>query len=351
MSCAGLAGGLSGLKNEGGGMKVRHIVNVSGGKDSTATLLLAIDRLGADGFEAVFADTDHEHPFTYAYLDYLEERLSIRIRRIKADFTDKLAFKKSRLRERWAAEGIDEDIITRAEQALVPSGNAFLDICKLQSGFPSLFSRFCTDYLKIRPIHEQVIDPCFWEGFHVIQWLGVRRDESPARAKTPLYFIDRFYGRTQAERNALVFTRRKGKAVIKRVAKFYPIRDWTVADVLRFIADKQVKLNLLYAAGTRRVGCAPCIFARNAEVELLLRNPVLGKRLEEWDAEVNKVSKQHRRVSSFFGVDRVPGLRARYEAGGEPPTVEEVRDYLRRAEPEKQTAMDFAGCEAGWCDG
>ncbi|MGA4815516.1 phosphoadenosine phosphosulfate reductase family protein [Pseudomonas aeruginosa] len=40
---------------------------MSGGKDSTALLLLAIER-GAEDLQAVFADTGHEHPQTYEYI-------------------------------------------------------------------------------------------------------------------------------------------------------------------------------------------------------------------------------------------------------------------------------------------
>lgn len=38
----------------------RHVVSVSGGKDSTATYLLALEYTGGD-FDAVFADTGNEH--------------------------------------------------------------------------------------------------------------------------------------------------------------------------------------------------------------------------------------------------------------------------------------------------
>ncbi|WP_209286280.1 phosphoadenosine phosphosulfate reductase domain-containing protein [Marinobacterium alkalitolerans] len=44
-------------------MKDYNIVSISGGKDSTATLLVALAR-DVSNLSAVFADTGHEHPET-----------------------------------------------------------------------------------------------------------------------------------------------------------------------------------------------------------------------------------------------------------------------------------------------
>lgn len=44
-------------------MKEVNIISVSGGKDSTALYLLAIEFFGKD-FIPVFADTGNEHPVT-----------------------------------------------------------------------------------------------------------------------------------------------------------------------------------------------------------------------------------------------------------------------------------------------
>ncbi len=58
-----------------------NVISVSGGKDSLAQWLLAIEN-GVNHI-AVFADTGHEHPQTLEYLDYLESRLGkIHIRRV-----------------------------------------------------------------------------------------------------------------------------------------------------------------------------------------------------------------------------------------------------------------------------
>lgn len=50
-----------------------HIVNVSGGKDSTAVYLLALERRERNGmdFTPVFANTGNEHEHTYDYVRQL----------------------------------------------------------------------------------------------------------------------------------------------------------------------------------------------------------------------------------------------------------------------------------------
>ncbi|WP_218103956.1 phosphoadenosine phosphosulfate reductase domain-containing protein [Thermogemmatispora onikobensis] len=49
-------------------METLRVVSVSGGKDSTAVYCWASREFGRDGFQAVFADTGHEHPVTLNYL-------------------------------------------------------------------------------------------------------------------------------------------------------------------------------------------------------------------------------------------------------------------------------------------
>lgn len=54
-------------------MKTIHVVSVSGGKDSLATVLIALERCGHASVVPIFCDTGNEHEETYAYLDYLEQ--------------------------------------------------------------------------------------------------------------------------------------------------------------------------------------------------------------------------------------------------------------------------------------
>jgi len=92
---------------------------MSGGKDSTATALVAIER-GTENLRFVFADTGHEHRHTYEYIEYLEGRLGITIDRVKADFSRQIAGKREFIKAKWAEHGVPDSHISRAlEGALV----------------------------------------------------------------------------------------------------------------------------------------------------------------------------------------------------------------------------------------
>ena len=91
-------------------MATHNIISVSGGKDSTALLCLAVV-LEAPNLQAVFADTGHEHPLTYEYVQYLSDWLTRQgypaIRAIRADFSADLLRRKTYLQQ--VASGEIED--------------------------------------------------------------------------------------------------------------------------------------------------------------------------------------------------------------------------------------------------
>jgi 3'-phosphoadenosine 5'-phosphosulfate sulfotransferase (PAPS reductase)/FAD synthetase len=75
-----------------------HVVSMSGGKDSTATALVAIELHGRENCRFVFADTGNEHESTYTYaLDYLPRVLGIKIDTVRASFDDEFAAKRANL--------------------------------------------------------------------------------------------------------------------------------------------------------------------------------------------------------------------------------------------------------------
>lgn len=262
-----------------------NIVSVSGGKDSTALLLLALERQ-TENLQAVFADTGHEHQQTYEYVQYLNDTV-FPIRTIRADFTERIANKARYVMEKWPEKGVPQSTIDRALQALKPTGNPFLDLCLWKGRFPSTKARFCSEELKRNPIIEQVQMPLLDQGDTVWSWQGVRADESQARAN--LAEIEEVGG---------------GLFVYR------PILKWTAQQCFDMHRKHGIKHNPLYEQGMGRVGCMPCIHARKDELlEISRRFPEEIERVAEWERIVSDASK--RGSSTFFeGEDiSVAGVR------------------------------------------
>jgi len=272
-------------------MTTINLASISSGKDSTATLLLAIER-EVENLRGVFADTGHEHPAVYDYLDYLENATGVTIQRVKADFSKRIETRKANLHRflHWVAEnqsmkshrleGWTLNAIERAIEFLKPTGNPFLDLCLLKGRFPSTTARFCTDELKIAPIQDQVIWPLLRDSDVTIEsWQGIRWNESAARADA-------------VEREGI-------EPDAQRVFAYRPILSWTAEDVFAFHRKHNIRWNPLYEQGMGRVGCMPCVNCRKDELrEIAARFPEETARVAEWERLVSQVSKSG--AATFF---------------------------------------------------
>jgi len=252
-------------------MRACNMVSVSGGKDSTATLLLALER-GVKNIHCVFADTGNEHELTYEYLDYLESRLEIKIQRVKPDFSAELERKRTITMEKWRKDGVSAAVIERAVSVLQPSGNPFLDMCMWKGRFPSSRAQFCTQELKVKPITDIAVWPLLREYDTIESWQGIRWAESRSRA-------------TYVEREGI-------EPDAERVFAYRPILSWTAEQVFEFHRSHGVKWNPLYEKGMGRVGCMPCINSRKDELSSIAKQfPEVIERLREWEELVSMASK------------------------------------------------------------
>lgn len=254
---------------------MRHnIVSVSGGKDSTALLLLAIER-DTPNLQAVFADTGHEHQQTYEYVQYLNDKV-FPIRTVRADFTEQIARKRLYVENKWPEKGVPPETVQRALQTLHTTGNPFLDLCIWKGRFPSTKARFCSEELKRNPIIEQVQMPLLDAGHEIYSWQGVRADESAARRNLP-----------------------ELEDVGGGLWNYRPILQWTAEQCFEMHKKHGIKHNPLYEQGMGRVGCMPCIHARKDELlEISKRFPKEINRVAEWERVVAQASK--RGMSTFF---------------------------------------------------
>jgi 3'-phosphoadenosine 5'-phosphosulfate sulfotransferase (PAPS reductase)/FAD synthetase len=271
-------------------MSTEHnIISVSGGKDSTALLLLAIER-ETENLQAVFADTGHEHPQTIEYVQFLNDNV-FPIRTIKADFSRQIANKAEFIAEKWREQGIAEEKVLRALAVMTPTGNPFLDLCIWKGRFPSTKARFCSEELKRNPIIAQVQRPLLDAGDDVISWQGVRADESENRRHLP--------------ENECKETHANGA----ELWNYRPILQWTVDDVFAMHRKHGIKPNPLYQQGMGRVGCMPCIHARKDELlEIGLRFPEEIDRISAWEQVVGEASK--RDMATFFATAQLSGPQA-----------------------------------------
>ena len=262
-------------------MKTATVVSVSGGKDSTATLLLALER-NAPNIHAIFCDTGHEHPSTYEYIEQLAKFTGVEIKTLRADFTSQIEKRRAYVDAHWP-----EPQRTNALAVLKPSGSAFLDLCMVKSCFPSSGRRFCTSELKVFPAQrffESIVDS--YE--RIESWVGVRADESLARSKA--LPIEMEYGNEETGH---------GLYIVR------PILNWSAYETIGYIQGKGCPLNPLYLQGMGRVGCMPCIMSRKTEIsEIAKRFPAEIERVAEWERIVSACSL--RETSTFFYAHRDP---------------------------------------------
>ena len=87
----------------------------------------------------------------------------------------------------------------------------------------------CCELRKVAPLHQAL-------GGYEVWFTGVRRDEAPTRANTPLITFD--------ERNGLI--------------KVNPVAAWSFDDLIDYATANEVVVNPLVANGYPSIGCAPC---------------------------------------------------------------------------------------------
>lgn len=219
--------------------EMKIIVPVSGGKDSTATLLLALEQYDKDDVVPVHYNTGWDHPVTYEYLDYLGQKIGMGIFHTHY-----------------------------AEAPTIP------DIIRKYKKFPFGRGRFCTSELKRTAMFRWFKANGFYGEAKGECWLGIRTDESGQRAR-------KYGGLSPDELHDYrdVYPQ-AAKSLSKNVQLRFPIIDWSTKQVFDYLKDQDVKPNPLYDEGTNdRVGCYPCLLAGKKAQEAMFATPVGQQRL------------------------------------------------------------------------
>lgn len=294
---------------------IKHVVSVSGGKDSGATYLHALELLDGD-FLAVCADTGNEHPETLEYVERLHERTGgPKVQIIQADFTVDLARKKrflesgkavSKTHNPWTQERVDAVLAHGLEATGVP----FLDLCRCKGMFPSRIPAFCSQRLKQFPLlmaQQSLID----EGCNVFSWQGIRAEESLQRSCYPMW---------------------EQSPDADGLTTFRPLMGWTLTDVATIHRRHGLKLNPLYSMGFERVGCLPCINSSKNDIRITAQLfPWAIEKIRQWEQEVRAVSRLC--CSTFFPAATTPG------GSGSPAQIDEVVRWSKTIRGGKQFDM------------
>ncbi|MEM4700303.1 MAG: phosphoadenosine phosphosulfate reductase family protein [Candidatus Nezhaarchaeales archaeon] len=196
-----------------------RVVSFSGGKDSLATLLLSLKELG--DVPLLFNDTGLELPETVEHVEEVASRLGLRL------------------------------LLASAEGAFWRALPSF--------GPPARDYRWCCKVCKLVPITKLLRGEF---GGEVLTFLGQRRLESFARARSPPVAVSRW---------------------VWHSVTASPISDWTALHVWLFLMREGAEANPLYAKGFDRVGCWLCPASELAELRLVEElHPELWGPWEGW---------------------------------------------------------------------
>ncbi len=219
---------------------IRHIVSLSGGKDSAALALYLQDKYPEIPAEYVFCDTGAELEETYEYLDRLEAILGAKIERLSALDLPKVAALKK------------------------PNRSAFdIVLNEIYGGYlPNPRARWCTRILKIEPFEHFVGDT------RAFSYIGIRGDEN---------------------REGYVSKKPPVISLQPNIIPVYPFKDnsVTLRDVRNILDDSGLGLPKYYEWRSRS-GCYFCFYQQIGEWQgLQEKHPDLFTRAATYEEEVD----------------------------------------------------------------
>jgi 3'-phosphoadenosine 5'-phosphosulfate sulfotransferase (PAPS reductase)/FAD synthetase len=169
---------------------------------------------------------------------------------------DRLALAHATFREEWL--GTVDVVKKQAEQLGLPlhvveRGEGLLDYVRRRKMWPSNKQRYCTSDFKRDPINKLItkLSPGLFRQARVLNVMGIRRFESPARAKKKPFEVN---------------TRRTNGR--RHVDNWLPIFEMQLAEVWSIIKENAIPQHEAYALGMPRLSCRFCIFAPKAALVL-----------------------------------------------------------------------------------
>jgi 3'-phosphoadenosine 5'-phosphosulfate sulfotransferase (PAPS reductase)/FAD synthetase len=211
-------------------------IGVSGGKDSDALAFATIDHLDTVGHrgERILIHSDlgrTEWKASLPQCEKLADRLGLELVVVRRKAGDML--------DRW---------LTRWDNNVRRYGN--LECVKLILPWSTPSMRFCTSELKTAVICSYLKKR--FGGQTIINAVGIRRQESPGRAKKPVSSPQSLLYRRSDDTNGF---------------NWHPIIEWTLDDVIALHANREFPLHEAYVTyGASRVSCCYCILSARPDL-------------------------------------------------------------------------------------
>ncbi len=180
---------------------------------------------------------------------------------------------------------------------LVPSApdGSLLTRVRNRGQWPSSKTRYCTAEFKRGPV-EKLIRSLTPNGGRVLNTMGIRAAESPARAK-----------------KAAFTTKSRLDTRTRTVHTYYPIFDYTLDQVWATVKASGTRRHPAYDAGLPRLSCVFCVFAPKAA---LMRAGALNRDLLAKHVQVEEeIGHQFNQTLS------IRSIQDALEAGEEPGEV------------------------------
>jgi len=214
--------------------KIKHVLGLSGGKDSSALALYVKETRPELEIEYFFTDTGYELPETTEFIDRLEEKLGYINRLNSRSFNN--------------IEGRGEKTFSN----LLKENGDYL---------PSQRDRWCTVQLKLKPF-ERWVDGFIKDGYIVKNYVGIRADEQ--------------------ERTGFM-------TIEKPIESIMPFReDGIVKSDIKNILERNGLTLPAYYEWRSRSGCSFCFYQRKIEwVRLMEKHPDLFEEAKAFEKGEN----------------------------------------------------------------
>ena len=233
-----------------------NVVSFSGGKDSTAMLLMMLER-GIQVDRIINVDTTKEFPQMYDHIKKVEQYIGRSIETVKIDF------------DYWFGEHIKTRGKRKGEKGY---------------GWPDFRNRWCT------ALKREAFSNILYRGAYNPRKRGIAVDEFHGIA------VDEFHGIAVDE-----LERTKNNQDGTRNIR-YPLVEWNIteAQALQYCYDKGFDWGGLYEEGRSRVSCFCCPLQRLGELELTYKHhPELWATIEDLD------KKSFRRFKSSYTISQL----------------------------------------------